>query len=71
MRPAELNAPGKHASPNMLKTVHDALRGRYLAVVSAGLIVGAVAAAVGWKTVKPIYSSDGLVRESPTCSQRF
>jgi len=61
IRPAEVAAPAKPA-PNILKMVHDALRGRYLAVVSAGLIVGAVAAAGGWKMTKPIYTSEGLVR---------
>ncbi len=61
-RTVEQLPPKVASSPNMLRVVHDALRGRYLGVVSAGLLIGALCAAAGWKLTRPKYSSEGLVR---------
>jgi Mrp family chromosome partitioning ATPase/uncharacterized protein involved in exopolysaccharide biosynthesis len=45
-----------------IRSVHVALRGRYLWVIVLGFLCSAVFGAVTWRLARPIYHSEGLLR---------
>src|SRR3982751_4781088 len=48
--------------PNILRSVHQALRGRYIAAVVLGAVAGAACGLATWRLVHPIYTSESLVQ---------
>lgn len=55
--------PGSAApAPNVLKVLHQALRGRYALAIAMGLVFGAAATWGTWRCTHSIYRSEGLVR---------
>lgn len=51
-----------------MRVIHRSLRGRYRPALAAALATSAAFGLFAWSTVKPVYTSTGLIRVSPTTS---
>jgi Mrp family chromosome partitioning ATPase/uncharacterized protein involved in exopolysaccharide biosynthesis len=57
-----LTEPSSGGALESIRSVHVALRGRYLWVIVLGFLCSAVFGAVTWRLARPIYHSEGLLR---------